>query len=169
MGDGRTLRRSAAEVAHEAASTTESDVAGHPQSTEAERGPDPVPTTATQDTPDARSQTVKTIIAVTEDMDYVAPCVILPLLESYLTAHTTMTEPKRQHLKERVNIITDVFPIQDRPLPKLDILAVLCAYAGQPVSILGDLDIRLVLTEIIAEIIAEDPPTPGIYSLINHE
>ena len=64
-------------------------------------------------------------------------------------SHSTFTEPKRALLKERVKTITDVFPNQDRPLPKLDILAVLCAYAGQPVSILGDLDIRLVLTEII--------------------
>ena len=37
----------------------------------------------------------------------------------------------------------------------------MCAYAGQPVSILGDLDIRLVLTEIVNEMEAPryEPPT----------
>ena len=99
----------------------------------------------------SRTNLVLVLLEVIENKPMVAPSSLLPLLEERLGQETMLTDAKRAYLREQIRKITDVFPDQDKHLPKTDIYAILNVYQGQPVTILADYDIRLIVTEIIAD------------------
>ena len=127
------------------------------------RRPRGVTTTSKDDLEGFRSRDhiVAVLMQQLADKEIIAPTSLLPMLEASLAGVTVVTDTKRAHLREQVRKITDIFPSQDEPLPRADIHAALCLYAGQSPSILQEYDIRLIVTELLQEMQAPNyqPPT----------